>query len=433
MLIFILYYANDILMIRSLVSILLLTELVFCSSATLAQNAPITWIGSANPCNATTLSFPVIDTNFNSITSISLRLDYNPQALVYDTFSAVNPVLTGLLVNNAFVADTLRKLMIVWSDVNPKTIPSGQPLLTLKFLYQGGATNLYWNNAANGGADCEYGDAVGNPLNDLPSETYFKSGYVQGGIVGNAGLITGDPVVCSGSVNAIYQVAPIANATNYIWTIPQGAVITYGSGTNVIHVDFSQGASSGNFQVYGIAGNCQGSPSPNLFVDLIAEPAAPVISLQGLCLLSSELFGNQWYDQNGPISNATSQTYCPVQNGNYYDVVIVDGCPSPPSNIIYYTLAGVYEANEQVAVISNVSGKDFFMIDINMPLEGLLNIKAINMQGETQFTQSCSLPHAGHHTLEIATGNLSHGMYVIELNITTAESQILIRKKIIKQ
>ena len=233
------------------------------------SDAPRTWIGSANPCQPSTLSFPVIDSGFTSITSISLRLDYNPNGMVYDTFSNLNSQLTGIIINDIHVSDSLNKIMFVWSDINPKTVPDGQPLLSLVFHYTGGATSLTWNNASNNGSDCEYGDANGDPLNDLPSISFYHNGYVQGGAVGAAGNITGSNEVTRGDANVRYTVPPIQNATTYIWTIPPGSEITAGAGTNEVYLHFTSTATSGYLQVHGVAGNCTGALSPPFFVNVL--------------------------------------------------------------------------------------------------------------------------------------------------------------------
>ena len=66
-----------------------------------------------------------------------------------------------------------------------------------------------------------------------------------------AGTISGTVVVCQGQTNIIYSVPAIANATNYIWTLPTGATIASGSGTNTIYVNYSMTAVSGNITVKG--------------------------------------------------------------------------------------------------------------------------------------------------------------------------------------
>ncbi len=51
-------------------------------------------------------------------------------------------------------------------------------------------------------------------------------------------VITGSSSVCFGQ-NSTYSVAPIANATNYTWTVPAGATITSGQGTASIIVNWT--------------------------------------------------------------------------------------------------------------------------------------------------------------------------------------------------
>ncbi|MEI8203331.1 MAG: FG-GAP-like repeat-containing protein [Bacteroidota bacterium] len=65
----------------------------------------------------------------------------------------------------------------------------------------------------------------------------------------NATSINGSNHICHGQTNVYYSVAPIANATSYIWTLPNGA--TGVSITNSIYVNFSDSAQSGIISVYG--------------------------------------------------------------------------------------------------------------------------------------------------------------------------------------
>jgi len=70
-----------------------------------------------------------------------------------------------------------------------------------------------------------------------------------------AGIITGSASVCQGASNIIYTVPEIANATNYIWTLPSGA--TGNSTTNSISLNFSTIAVADTIKVNGnnICGN----------------------------------------------------------------------------------------------------------------------------------------------------------------------------------
>ena len=68
---------------------------------------------------------------------------------------------------------------------------------------------------------------------------------------GAAGTITGSATVCQGATLVPFSVPAIANATSYNWTLPSGASIASGAGTNNILVDFSNSATSGFVQVQG--------------------------------------------------------------------------------------------------------------------------------------------------------------------------------------
>ena len=67
----------------------------------------------------------------------------------------------------------------------------------------------------------------------------------------SAQIIAGNQEVCPGSIGIHYSTIPIMYAENYIWNLPEGALIMSGAGSNSIIVNFSSGASSGEITVYG--------------------------------------------------------------------------------------------------------------------------------------------------------------------------------------
>lgn len=91
-----------------------------------------------------------------------------------------------------------------------------------------------------------------------------------------AGTIAGNAAVCQTSAGVVYTVGAINLATNYVWTVPAGATIVSGNGTNSIVVDFDATAVSGNITVYGSSACGDGTPS-SLAVTVSARPL-PVIS-----------------------------------------------------------------------------------------------------------------------------------------------------------
>ena len=70
-------------------------------------------------------------------------------------------------------------------------------------------------------------------------------------IPGPAGDITGNDTVCVNHAGYIYQIPPIADATSYQWSLPAGAVVSAGHGTNEVTIDFTPEAVSGEITVSG--------------------------------------------------------------------------------------------------------------------------------------------------------------------------------------
>lgn len=87
--------------------------------------------------------------------------------------------------------------------------------------------------------------------------------------------ISGPEKICQG-VDTIYSITKLTNATNYHWTLPEGATITKTSkNKDSIFVDFSNTAKGGDLTVYGSNGTCQGE----LFKKTITVNQMPAASL----------------------------------------------------------------------------------------------------------------------------------------------------------
>jgi hypothetical protein len=108
-----------------------------------------------------------------------------------------------------------------------------------------------------------------------------------------AGTITGPIAVCANSTGNIYSVGTIVNAVSYAWTLPAGAVITAGSGTNSITVTF--GAVAGNVTVAGVGTCGNGTPS-TLAVVVNALPAPTIAGPASACV---NVTGNVYTTQTG--------------------------------------------------------------------------------------------------------------------------------------
>ena len=139
----------------------------------------------------------------------------------------------------------------------------------------------------------------------------------------------------------------IANASTYIWTLPAGATGT--STTDSITVNFGASAASGNITVNG-NNSCGDGAISTLAATVNTLPPTPVITLNVSTLQSNAASGNQWYYQNTLIGGAIGQDYVPALNGNYYDIVTINGCSSDTSNVIDLLNVGINE----ISSINNI-------------------------------------------------------------------------------
>lgn len=70
----------------------------------------------------------------------------------------------------------------------------------------------------------------------------------------------------------------------------------------------------------------------------------PTVTFDGMQLISDAMDGNQWYNENGVIPDATESTYEPTEDGIYYCIVTdMNGCVSDTSNVIEVDLTGLTE------------------------------------------------------------------------------------------
>jgi hypothetical protein len=118
-----------------------------------------------------------------------------------------------------------------------------------------------------------------------------------------AGLITGASVVFGGAQGVVYSCAPIPGTVYYVWTLPAGATIATGAGTNSIIVNFDANSSSGVVTVCGnnLCGN--GAISPGFPVTVTSLPAAAgtIAGSSAVCQGANEVT----YSVN-PIANSST-------------------------------------------------------------------------------------------------------------------------------
>jgi len=102
---------------------------------------------------------------------------------------------------------------------------------------------------------------------------------------GQAGPITGTATLCGGTNGVAYSIAAVTGASSYVWTLPAGATIASGMGTNSITVNFAGNASSGNIIAYAnnICGNGAGSPPFAVTVTALPVAAGNITGPASVC------------------------------------------------------------------------------------------------------------------------------------------------------
>lgn len=176
-----------------------------------------------------------------------------------------------------------------------------------------------------------------------------------------AGVITGPASVCKETNELIYSVPSVTGATSYLWTLPSG--ITGNSTTNNITVSIGTDAVSGSITVKG-HNSCGNGFESSYSVTVKEIPQTPVITLDNDILLSSASSGNQWYLNNGIITDAVNNTFTPLASGDYYVIVTNNDCSSAPSNTISYVSTG----------INRTESKDEFFVSPN-PASDIIRIE----------------------------------------------------------
>jgi len=166
------------------------------------------------------------------------------------------------------------------------------------------------------------------------------------------GIIQGPNFVCNGSTNITYFVPSVPDATDYIWTLPNGATIISGQNTNNILVNYASNALSGNITVAG-SNSCGIGQSSALAVTIISSPVANAgnsqsassgtsVTLNGSATGGSGNYSYSWVP-SGLLQNANVQnpTTVALANTTVFTLVVTDnvsGCEG--SDNVQITVGG---------------------------------------------------------------------------------------------
>jgi len=246
---------------------------------------------------------------------------------------------------------------------------------------------------------------------------------------GTPGAISGPDHVCKEAYGIEYSVAPVSNAFSYEWSLPAGAEITAGGGTNQITVHFAPLSVSGTVSVLATNGNCIGEVSPALSVTVDPIPPTPAITRHGDTLVSSAETGNQWYLEGVVIPGATGQEYLVQVAGNYTVIVTLNECSSLVSNTIFVLPVAIRETSlvESFEVYPVPSWNE---ITLEIVTKKLISgsVSVYDATGHL-LIQNKDLSFNGSYRSKLDLSGFSEGIYLLKI---TGQQINLSRKIVVK-
>ena len=229
--------------------------------------------------------------------------------------------------------------------------------------------------------------------------------------ISTLGSISGATSVCAAVNNVVYSVPLISGTATYTWTVPSGATIVSGQGTNSITVDYAA-ATAGNISVVANYLICQSTTS-NLVISSsdagIIEPASggnqaitaclsgPIPTLTATATAATG-FSIVWYDAataGNIIANPTWQT---AGSKTYYAAAksTITGCESTNRTAVVLTIS------ESSPASVSASGSLSFCVGGSVTLTASAGNSYLWSNAAT--TQSITVNSAGSYTVAVTQG-----------------------------
>jgi hypothetical protein len=197
-------------------------------------------------------------------TSNGISLTVNP---------SLNPAISIIASNASVCSGTGVTFTAVGSNVG------SQPTFTWFVNNNASSNGTTFSDVPNNGDAISAQVTAGGSLPNCISITTASSNVVpisvSSCLLPNPGSITGPAFVATGSSSVVYSV-PNVTGNTYVWTVPTGAQIVSGQGTNTITVDFGSSPVTGTIGLQQT--NANGSTSVSLNVSSGIPPTSTSIS-----------------------------------------------------------------------------------------------------------------------------------------------------------
>ncbi len=208
------------------------------------------------------------------------------------------------------------------------------PGATYQWLRDGSPIAGAVNNTIDADATGDYTVTV-TEADGCSTTSAAVSVTVKSGAALSTANITANSPICAGQT--LNLSSNDVGATEYVWSGPNGFTA---NGRNVSIPDF-RNINAGRYYLDIYSGDCllqststliEVTPAPAFFASTqsgntsFCQGETAVIEISP----AAAGFNYQWFDDNGPISGATSSTYNATATGNYYAEIndIVSGCPT---------------------------------------------------------------------------------------------------------
>ena len=173
-------------------------------------------------------------------------------------------------------------------------------------------------------------------------------------------------------------------------------------------------------------GHC--SSTDDILVTVATPPVTPNIYQIGNDLFSSASSDNQWYNDQGSILGAISQSYTPLVSGNYF-VILTDanGCVSDTSNMLYVTLTGLTNDaySKEINLFPNPA-KHFVTINYKNYYEhGNYNLSIYGTDGKLVFVSVLK-----NKTMTLDVSQFPVGIYFLKL---ISEEGVFVSKFVVEK
>ena len=265
------------------------------------------------------------------------------------------------------------------------------------------------------------------------------------------GLITGPTVTC-GLTTAAYSIAPVANATSYVWTVPAGATVSFGQGTTNIIASFTT-PMIGNVSVMANNG-CVNSAARTLAVNKVPGAPGVITGPSVVCGLGSATYSivpvtgatsYLWMLPSGVtmVSGQGSNTilvninsvgfvsgllrvYAQTACGNSaYSGITLGACPSP----IAMTMTETSNENMFSTLYPNPTANEF-NIDVTTSEERAVVVEVYDVLGNVVKHELHQLV-SGTSTMKTNIENNQNGIYFVR--VLDVDNNVLYTQRVVKQ